>query len=65
MKSVTIIADIQNAVRAVAAAATGSEGIPAASALRVGLVYMSPLDGMCEPVEQLALSLGMTVADVK
>ena len=62
MKSITI-ADIQNAVRAVAAAATGSEGIPAASALRVGLVYMSPLDGMCEPVEQLALSLGMTVAD--
>ena len=51
---------IQNAVRAVAAAATGSEGVPAASALRVGLVYMSPLDGMCEPIEQLALSLGMT-----
>jgi ABC-type branched-subunit amino acid transport system substrate-binding protein len=54
---------IQNAVRAVAQAATGAGAIPAVGLLKVGLVYMSPLDGMCAPITRLAQTLGMTVAE--
>ena len=54
---------IQNAVRAVAQAATGTDDVPAASSLTVGIVYMSPLDGMCAPIPQLAQDLGMNVVE--
>ena len=53
---------IKNAVRAVADAATGEDGIPAANELKVGLVYQAPLDGMCAEIAELAVGLGMSVA---
>ena len=53
---------IKNAVKAVADAATGADGIPGVDELKVGLVYQAPLDGMCAEIAELAVDLGMTVA---
>jgi ABC-type branched-subunit amino acid transport system substrate-binding protein len=51
---------IQNAVRAVAAAAAAK--VDVGEQLKVGLLYQSPLDDMCAPIAALAQSLGMVVA---
>ena len=53
---------IQNAVRAVAEAATGIEAIPAVGSMRVGLIYQSDLHAMCTPIVEVAQGLGMVMA---
>lgn len=54
---------IQNAVRAVAQVANGAGETPAAGSLKVGLLYQTVLHEMCSPIAELAISLGMTVAN--
>lgn len=53
---------IQNAVRTIAAAATGVPPVPPVDSIRVGLLYTPPLDEMCEPIGSLSLGLGMSVS---